>query len=101
MRRNFITPASASQIAPRANLWCERGDSNPHGFTRQILSLVRLPIPPLSQCSDYTKRGHKSLRTGRHRITQNRRGYTPFRVVAAYGLMGGAPRACYCTAFNP
>jgi hypothetical protein len=19
--------------------WCERGDSNPHGFTRQILSL--------------------------------------------------------------
>ena len=30
------------------NLWCERGDSNPHGFTRQILSLVRLPIPPLS-----------------------------------------------------
>jgi hypothetical protein len=35
----------------RVNLgscWCERGDSNPHGFTRQILSLVRLPIPPLS-----------------------------------------------------
>src|SRR6185437_8835667 len=28
--------------------WCERRDSNPHGFTRQILSLVRLPIPPLS-----------------------------------------------------
>ena len=28
--------------------WCERGDSNPHGFPRQILSLVRLPIPPLS-----------------------------------------------------
>ena len=31
--------------------WCERGDSNPHGFTRQILSLVRLPIPPLSRLS--------------------------------------------------
>jgi hypothetical protein len=28
--------------------WCERGESNPHGFPRQILSLVRLPIPPLS-----------------------------------------------------
>ena len=28
--------------------WCERRDSNPHGFPRQILSLVRLPIPPLS-----------------------------------------------------
>jgi hypothetical protein len=33
-------------------IWCERGDSNPHGFTRQILSLVRLPIPPLSQLQD-------------------------------------------------
>ena len=29
--------------------WCERGDLNPHGFPRQILSLVRLPIPPLSR----------------------------------------------------
>jgi hypothetical protein len=28
--------------------WCERRDSNPHGLPRQILSLVRLPIPPLS-----------------------------------------------------
>ncbi len=34
-------------IGPKL-IWCERGDSNPHGFTRQILSLVRLPIPPLS-----------------------------------------------------
>ena len=29
--------------------WCERRDSNPHGLPRQILSLVRLPIPPLSR----------------------------------------------------
>ena len=35
-----------SQIS--VNSWCERGDSNPHGLLRQILSLVRLPIPPLS-----------------------------------------------------
>jgi hypothetical protein len=28
---------------------CERGDSNPHAFRHQILSLARLPIPPLSQ----------------------------------------------------
>ena len=34
--------------AKRLAFWCERRDSNPHGFTRQILSLVRLPIPPLS-----------------------------------------------------
>lgn len=30
-------------------VWCERGDSNPYGLLRQILSLVRLPIPPLSR----------------------------------------------------
>ena len=35
-------------------VWCERGDSNPHGFPRQILSLVRLPIPPLSHALNYT-----------------------------------------------
>ena len=29
--------------------WCERGDSSPHGLLRQALSLVRLPIPPLSR----------------------------------------------------
>ena len=28
---------------------CERGDSNPHAFRHQILSLARLPIPPLSR----------------------------------------------------
>ena len=39
-------------MRPEPNYWCERGDSNPHGFTRQILSLVRLPIPPLSHCGD-------------------------------------------------
>src|SRR5438046_3079135 len=27
---------------------CERGDSNPQAFRRQILSLVRLPVSPLS-----------------------------------------------------
>ena len=32
-----------------ADFWCERGDLNPHELPRQILSLVRLPIPPLSR----------------------------------------------------
>jgi hypothetical protein len=43
--------ASAHQNQPQVierKEWCERGDSNPHGLPRQILSLVRLPIPPLS-----------------------------------------------------
>ena len=42
---------SVHQSAGRSGareIWCERGDSNPHGLPRQILSLVRLPIPPLS-----------------------------------------------------
>src|SRR5215470_18053933 len=33
--------------------WCERGDSNPHTFRYQILSLARLPIPPLSHNQTY------------------------------------------------
>ena len=47
------TPANLA--SPALTYWCERRDSNPHGFTRQILSLVRLPIPPLSHASNYTK----------------------------------------------
>jgi integrase len=42
---------SIEEVRPQVieeEVWCERGDSNPHGFPRQILSLVRLPIPPLS-----------------------------------------------------
>ena len=42
------TPLPRCRIGVSEESWCERGDSNPHGFTRQILSLVRLPIPPLS-----------------------------------------------------
>src|SRR6185295_18319443 len=38
----------ARNSAARA-VWCERGDSNPHGLPRQLLRLVRLPIPPLSR----------------------------------------------------
>src|SRR5437764_5859973 len=33
---------------------CERGDSNPQAFRRQILSLVRLPVSPLSRLRVYT-----------------------------------------------
>jgi hypothetical protein len=36
--------------AHRPNGWCWRGESNPHALLeRQILSLVRLPVPPLQQ----------------------------------------------------
>ena len=38
-------------MAEGLQLYCERRDSNPHGFPRQNLNLVRLPIPPLSQGS--------------------------------------------------
>ncbi len=33
---------------PFLHCWCERGESNPHTARRQILSLVRLPVPPPS-----------------------------------------------------
>src|SRR5271157_4144720 len=67
---------------PTRDHWCERGDSNPHGFPRQILSLVRLPIPPLShgctsenpvsetKCSTHQLKcmcGSKSLKGGPER----------------------------------
>jgi hypothetical protein len=48
--QNRETPEGEAKLV---NDWCERGDSNPHGFTRQILSLVRLPIPPLSRKRNY------------------------------------------------
>jgi hypothetical protein len=31
---------------------CEEGDSNPHSFRNQILSLARLPVPPSSLEND-------------------------------------------------
>ena len=48
---SYGTPPGTLNQSKR-DYWCERGDSNPHGFTRQILSLVRLPIPPLSHWAE-------------------------------------------------
>jgi hypothetical protein len=49
--------------------WCERGDSNPHALRRQILSLVRLPIPPLSHWAVlYCKRGEPSSAKARRSL---------------------------------
>ena len=53
----FVSLALPTSCFPTADcllptaycFWCERGDSNPHTFRYQILSLARLPIPPLSQ----------------------------------------------------
>jgi hypothetical protein len=44
----FAAPWGERVFEGIVSCWCERGDSNPHGLPRQILSLVRLPIPPLS-----------------------------------------------------
>src|SRR5262245_9255010 len=38
------------QLASNCTEECERGDSNPHALRHKILSLARLPIPPLSRC---------------------------------------------------
>src|SRR5262252_3968969 len=45
-------------------LWCERGDSNPHTFRYQILSLARLPIPPLSR----SRENSTALGVARNRV---------------------------------
>ena len=37
-------------------LQCERGDSNPQGRSHEILSLARLPVPPLSRDFRYDKK---------------------------------------------
>jgi hypothetical protein len=45
---NLGTAKKKLEASPAGTCWCERRDSNPHGFPHQILSLARLPVPPLS-----------------------------------------------------
>jgi hypothetical protein len=46
--------ATSQKIWRRLSIfWCERGDLNSYTFRCQILSLVRLPIPPLSPIKHY------------------------------------------------
>ncbi|CCF67965.1 hypothetical protein XAPC_1666 [Xanthomonas citri pv. punicae str. LMG 859] len=49
-RSDQFAGSAAAGTHTAARHWCERGDSNPHALRRQNLNLVRLPIPPLSQC---------------------------------------------------
>ncbi len=46
-----VSRPSRPPSPPSQNLqvWCERGDSNPHGLPHRILSPARLPVPPLSR----------------------------------------------------
>ena len=49
-----LKPAICSAIVADLGSWCWRGESNPHAREgRQILSLVRLPIPPLQPVSSW------------------------------------------------
>ena len=60
--------------------WCERGDLNPHGFPRWILSPVRLPIPPLSRVlHEWTAFRCRStpVADGRRRFTETVSGARP------------------------
>lgn len=49
-----VAPAQARKMLITNNLiWCWRGESNPQGDKpRQILSLLRLPVPPLQHGRD-------------------------------------------------
>ena len=51
------------------SVWCERGDSNPHTFRYQILSLARLPIPPLSQARRTKKEYHAGLHSSQRAVS--------------------------------
>ena len=49
---SLVPDVLISNLSSNLCSWCERGDSNPHTFRYQILSLARLPIPPLSHSSE-------------------------------------------------
>ena len=49
-----------------------KGDSNPHGLPRQLLRLVRLPIPPLSRLRRGTLASRPACTSLRHRMTRER-----------------------------
>src|SRR5205823_9721179 len=60
-RRRSFKPRSlktAFRDVKRRENWCERRDSNSHGFPHWILSPARLPVPPLSPvpCAPETSR---------------------------------------------
>ena len=48
-----VTGKAGMRKKPRISRKCERGDLNPYGVTRWILSPVRLPVPPLSHALFY------------------------------------------------
>src|SRR6266446_6035212 len=58
-RRSRPSSVSACAIS-FSNPWCEGRDSNPHASRRQLLRLVRLPIPPPSPLSWSPKSGKKT-----------------------------------------
>src|SRR5512134_2499119 len=52
-------PSSADRFRrPSDGRWCERRDSNSHGFPHWNLNPARLPVPPLSRCSSPGVKGH-------------------------------------------
>src|SRR5882762_7057497 len=63
-RRSRVPRVSTlAAILPRNSFvcfWCEGRDSNPHASRRQLLRLVRLPIPPPSPPSGSRKSGKKT-----------------------------------------
>lgn len=48
-RREVLKP-SAEKVGDGS--WCERGESNPHGFPHRNLNPARLPVPPLSRTDE-------------------------------------------------
>jgi hypothetical protein len=72
----IASPRRQRRQRPHANLlrkwsgasagdWCERGESNPHAFRHEILSLACLPFPPLSppERGGHDRTGHCAPRS--------------------------------------
>jgi len=71
----------------RASCWCERGDSNPHGFTRQILSYER-------QENRDRNSYHFIGIAARHRIGHSRIRFSFANVTWFLSAVGGLPLSC-------
>src|SRR3954471_10122157 len=73
------------------NLWCGRGDLNPHAFRRHPLKMVCLPIPPLPQGSFDHSAGRPLARRSKVLVDYNK----PLSAFSARSLALLAPIARY------
>ena len=55
---------------PKMGFQCERRESNPHSLGHKILSLARLPIPPLSQNTSLLTKSLYTVKSDKHFVLE-------------------------------